>query len=232
MKKNIFFITIGIFLTACGGSSGDDTPPSPPEIINKAPSTPTQIYPENNALCINNTVNFSWNAASDPENDALTYVVEVSKNNTFTPVTETKTVTTTSTSISLEKGVAFYWRVKAKDSKNSSDFSSSNSFYTEGEGYTNHIPFVPELVAPNMNTIEQNTTTDLKWNANDVDNDALTFDVYFDTNNPPVSKIGENITDNTLNVTLEASKDYFWKIVVKDNKGGIAIGQIWNFKTD
>ena len=181
MKKYIYFTTIGILLCACSGSGGDDTPPTPPEIINKAPSTPTQIYPANNDLCIDNTVDFSWNAATDPENDALTYVVEVSKNNTFTPVTETKTVVTTSTSISLEKGVAFYWRVKAKDSKNSSDFSTSNSFYTEGDGITNHIPFVPELVAPSINTTEQNTTTDLKWNANDVDNDALTFDVYFDT---------------------------------------------------
>lgn len=233
MKKYLYLITIGLLFIACGGSGGDDTPPTPPPPTeNKAPSSPIQIYPANNDLCIDNSVTFSWNAATDPENDVLYYVVEVSENNSFSPLTETKTVSTTSTTISLEKGVAFYWRIIAKDNNNSSDYSAANSFYTEGNGVTNYVPFSPELVAPTINETVQSTTVDLKWTASDVDNDALTYDVYFDTNNPPINKIGDNITTTTLNVTLESSKDYFWKVVVKDGKGGQAIGQVWNFKTD
>ena len=79
----------------------------------------------------------------------------------------------------------------------------------------------------------QTPTATLEWNASDVDtSDALTFDVYFGTANPPTEKIGNNQTEKTLDVDLVSSTDYFWKVVVKDNYGGEAVGQIWNFKTD
>lgn len=46
------------------------------------------------------------------------------------------------------------------------------------------------------------------------------YDVYLGTVNPPTTKIGNNLTSPSLNVDLEASKNYFWEVVVKDNKGG------------
>ena len=233
MKKYLYLITIGLLLIACGGSGGDDTPPPPePPTENKAPSSPTQIYPANNDLCIDNSVTFSWNAATDPENDVLSYVVEVSENNSFSPLTETKTVSTTSTTISLEKGVAFYWRILAKDSNNSSNYSAANSFYTEGNGVTNYVPFSPELVTPTNNETVQSTTVDLKWTARDVDNDALTYDVYLDTTNPPTTKKEDNSANTTVTITVESSKNYYWYVVAKDGNGGKTIGQVWQFKTD
>ena len=78
----------------------------------------------------------------------------------------------------------------------------------------------------------QTTTTTLQWDASDVDTDPLTFDVYFDTVNPPTVKVSENQTTKTFDVALESSKDYYWKVVVKDDKGGTAIGPIWGFITD
>ena len=84
-----------------------------------------------------------------------------------------------------------------------------------------------------VDSIVQTETTTLEWNASDVDtNDALTFDVFFGTVNPPITKIGNNQTAKTLDVNLEASKVYYWKVVAKDGKGGETTGQIWNFKTD
>jgi hypothetical protein len=73
----------------------------------------------------------------------------------------------------------------------------------------------------------------LEWNESDVDdNDTLIFDVYFGIPNPPTAKIGDNQTVKTLDVNVDASKSYYWKVVVKDNNEGETIGQIWNFKTD
>jgi len=107
------------------------------------------------------------------------------------------------------------------------------SFYTEGDPEINHLPFSPELLQPDLNSVVQTATATLKWNASDVDtSDALTFDVYFGTVNPPTTKIGNNQTAKMLDVNLEPSKSYYWKVVVKDNSAGEAIGQIWNFKTD
>jgi len=232
MKNLLFTLTICSILWSCGGGGGEDPPPPPPP-TNKAPSTPSLVEPTNNLLCIDNTVSFQWNAATDPEGDAITYQIQVSKNNQFTDIVQTLNGSETTRSISLEKGIAYYWRVKATDNKNaSSSYSSAFQFYTEGEGITNHLPFSPVLVNPLLNAVEQGTTTSLQWTASDVDNDPLTFDIFFDTVNPPIAKEGDSQSATTLNVALNPSTNYYWKVVVKDDKGGQTIGQIWNFQTD
>lgn len=216
---------------SCGGG-GDDPVPTPE--ANKPPSTPTQIFPASNELCINNAVNFQWNVATDPDGDSISYVVEVSENNSFSPIKTSKIVLSTSTVISLDKGVAYYWRVTAKDSKNaSSNPSSANGFYTEGTGVSNYVPFSPELVSPVLSSIVQTASVTLEWSANDVENDALTYNVYLDTVNPPSTIVSESQSDKTYVVNpLTASTTYYWRVAVKDTKGGQSIGQVWSFTTD
>ncbi len=231
MKKLLYILTICSILWSCGGGGGDDPPPPPP--VNKAPSTPTLVAPANNLLCIDDTVAFQWSTATDPEGDAITYQIQVATDNQFNQIIQSLNDSSTSLSISLEKGIAYYWRVKATDSKNASgSYSSTFQFYTEGEGVTNHLPFTPVLVKPALNDVEQGVTTSLEWTASDVDSDPLIFDVYLGTNNPPITIISENQTGTTYTASLTASTNYYWKIVVKDDKGGKTIGQVWNFITD
>jgi hypothetical protein len=233
MKKYLFIIAISMVVSSCGGGGGDNPPPEPPPVANKAPNTPTQSAPANNLLCIDNTVSFQWNASTDPEGDAISYELQIATDNQFSLNLQTRTSTSTSISVSLEKGVAYYWRIKAKDSKNAaSSYSSTYNFYTEGDGESNHVPFSPVLVAPVLNAVVQTSTATLEWTASDVDNNPLKFDIYFDTANPPTTKIAENQSEITLNKALDASTNYYWKVVVKDDKGGVTIGQVWNFKTD
>lgn len=235
MKNFLYIAVIGIVSWSCGGSGGGDNPPTPtPPAENKAPTTPSTIYPANNELCIDNAVEFKWNASTDPENDAISYTVEVSENSSFSPISQTKTTSATSSNISLEKGVAFYWRVKAKDAKNAtSGNSSANQFYTEGDGVSNYLPFAPTLVAPTLDATVTENTTILEWTAADADTeDTLTFDVYFGTETTPTTVVSANQTETTYSAALASSKSYYWKVVVKDGKGGETIGQIWNFKTD
>jgi hypothetical protein len=40
------------------------------------------------------------------------------------------------------------------------------------------------------------------------------------TTNPPTEKAGVNQEAITLDVNIVASKEYYWKVVVKDDKGG------------
>ena len=221
-------------LTFCGGSGGgDEPPPTPQPPVNKAPSATSQSAPSNNLLCIDNTVSFEWTTSTDSDGDTISYEIQIATDNQFTQNVQNLTSSSTSTSVGLEKGVAYYWRVRAKDSKGAtSSYSSTFSFYTEGDGVSNHLPFSPSVVTPSLNEVVQATNTTLQWNASDVDNDPLTFDVYFDMVNPPITKVSENQTTKTFEVTLESSKVYYWKVVVKDDKGGTTIGQIWSFKTD
>ena len=232
MKKFLYIAIIGLVIVACGGSDGGGDPPPPPE--NRPPSTPTLVSPTNNKLCIDNALVFEWNASTDPDGDPVKYQLQIATDNQFTQIAhDFNNLTSTSKSVSLDKGIAYYWKVKAKDDKNAeSDFSPTYQFYTEGEGVSNHLPFAPVLVAPSLDATISESSVTLEWTANDVDNDALTYDVYFGTDNPPTVVLSPDQSETTISKDLVASTNYYWKIVVKDNNGGQTIGQTWNFKTD
>ena len=225
-------IIISTFVYSCGGG-GDDTIPEPKQ-VNNPPDKPLITTPTNNVLCINNVVDFKWEEASDPDGDTVKYQLQIATNNQFTEnLYMSPDILTTSYQVTLYKGIAYYWKVKTIDSKGlSSEYSSIFQFYTEGDGGSNHIPFAPNVVAPTLHQIIQTNTIQLGWTASDVDNDPLTFDVYFGTANPPTTIIAENQSATTLDVTLTPSTTYYWKIIVKDGKGGKSIGQVWDFKTD
>ena len=234
MKNLIYLLLISFSLLSCGGAGGDDTNPPDPEPANNKPTDPSNSKPSNNLLCIDNSLTFGWNASTDPDGDVITYQLQVATNNQFSEDLQTiNNISSTTTQLSLDRGVAFYWRVKAMDSKNaSSDYSSVFQFYTEGDGVLNHVPFLPAIVGPSLHEIVQSMSITLSWTASDVDNNPLVFDVYLDTVDPPVSIMSENQSGITLDVNLSASTDYFWQVIVKDDKGGITKGQVWNFKTD
>ena len=234
MKKLLYIVALSTIIWSCGGSSGGDTPDPPPPVVNNAPSTPSLVYPTNNLLCIDNVLDFNWNASTDPDGDSITYQVQVAKDSGFSQIVHTVTASTTTRNLTLEKGIAYYWRVKATDSKNaSSSYSSTNQFYTEGEGVSNHLPFSPVLVGPTLNSVQNGVTVTLEWTADDVDTtDTLTYDVYFETGDIPTQQVATNLTATTFSVDLTSGQTYSWKVVVKDGQGGQTDGQIWSFVTD
>ena len=232
MKNFIYLSIFGLLFISCGGG-GDDPAPTP-EVKNSPPSVPTLTSPTDSKLCVDNTVAFQWSASTDVNQDAVTYQIQVAKDNQFSQMIKTVEGSTTGQTIALENNTAYYWRIKATDSKGlSSEYSVINKFYTSGDAVINHLPFSPALLSPAINTVLTTATATLKWEASDVDaTDVVTYDVYFGTTNPPTSKVSENIATKTLDVPLFAAKEYFWKVVVKDNKGGEAVGQTWKFKTN
>lgn len=232
--KNIglFICLVVIYSCSSGGDGGSDDPSTP--VNNTAPTTPTLSYPTNNLVCISNTINFEWNAATDAQNDAITYQLQVATDNAFTQNLNSSNATTLSKQLTLNKGKLYYWRVKATDSKNtSSSYSTIYNFYTEGEGVVNHVPFAPVLVAPVLNAVQTNASVNLSWTAVDADaTDTLVYDVYFGTTSSPTAKVATAITSNSFSVNTTTATTYYWKVVVKDGKGGATVGQVWNFKTN
>ncbi len=229
MRNIIYIAIISSLFFSCGGSGNE------PIAKNTAPTIPSLVAPTNSKLCINNSVTFEWAASTDAEKNPIVYQIQIAADNLFTQIVKTLDGTALSQTIDLEKGKAYYWRVKATDSKNaSSNYSSTYSFYTEGVALSNHVPFSPQLVRPGLNSTISSTTATLEWTASDVDaTDVLSYDVYCGIDNPPTSKVGSAISSTSFNVTsLLPTKNYYWKVVVKDNKGGETTGQIWNFKTN
>ncbi|RVT80067.1 hypothetical protein EOD40_02850 [Flavobacterium sufflavum] len=226
MKNFIYYTLIGFLFVSCSNTGDDST--------DTAPIAPNLIAPENNILCIDNSVNFQWNIPVAVNNTSTSYQIQIAKDSQFSQIVKSAEGTSNSQTIALEKNTAYYWRIKATDNQSLlSEYSTTFKFYTAGEAVINHLPFLPELVQPTINSVFNTTTAKLSWTAVDVDKtDILTYDVYFGTVNPPTSKISENLAVTTLDVTLNPSKEYFWKVVVKDNKGGETTGQIWKFKTN
>jgi hypothetical protein len=228
MKKFLYLSIASAFLISCGNED------APAEATNVAPTVPTLVAPVNNKLCTNNAVSFQWNAATDSNNDLVVYQIQVAKDKDFAHIVMTAASTAIYQNFTLEKATAYYWRVKSTDNKDlSSTYSTVFSFYTSGDGVVNYLPFSPDLVAPELNSVLSTKTATLKWTATDVDTkDKLVYDVYFGTANPPTEKVGVNQDASILDVNVVASKEYFWKVVVKDDKGGETIGQTWRFRTN
>lgn len=227
VNKYLYISALIVILLSLGCSNSEPS--------NSAPTIPLLVFPSNGQLCISNTLNFQWKAATDADKDPITYQLQIATDNQFTQIVNDSELPSLVKSLTLDKGKAYYWRVKAMDSNTlSSNYSGVFSFYTEGTALSNHLPFLPQLVAPIMDALVTGTAAELQWTALDVDNqDVLSYDIYLGTNSTPTTKVGNNIGATSLQVsTLQTATIYYWKVVVKDNHGGETIGPVWSFKTN
>jgi hypothetical protein len=198
---------------------------------NKAPIAVNLIYPTQNLLCTDNTINFNWSKATDPENDALEYNLIIATDRSMTNVIENITITNLQTTVSLEKQTAYYWKVDALDINNKQGTSSEIfAFFTKGEGVLNYAPFSAELVSPENNSNQSaSTSISLVWDAADINTtDILTYELYFGENST-LTLIDDSLSDKSRIVSVESGKSYSWKVNVKDQNGAKSIGQIWSF---
>ncbi|MEW7289158.1 hypothetical protein [Aquimarina sp. 2304DJ70-9] len=233
MKRvTIYTILLGtvLLVLSCGGS--DDAPGPAPILQNEAPAIPKLVFPSDNVTCTSVDLEFAWNTATDPDGDTVSYVIEVAAENSFATVLFTAVTSEAKRVFDLEKGITYYWRVKSRDDKgNDSGYSEVQSFFTEPEAAINTIPTVPEVVSPGLGERVSPTNITLDWEANDPDNDNVTYDIYFGTSDSPVL-VEENMTASQLEVTVSSSTIYYWRVVVKDSNQNAAMGQVWNFRTE
>ena len=230
MKKEIKLIALLfsiLLLVACGG--GDDGPPP-----NSAPTTVTQVtFPTADLLCIDNTINFQWNASTDADGDAITYRIIIATDRELNNVIENRITSTNSITITLQQGVAYYWSVTAFDSEGQeAEASPTLAFFTSGPGITNYAPFTAAVDEPADESTVSAGTVNLKWVGGDTDvGDTLTYDLYFGlATNPPLETAG--LTSENANVTATAGNTYYWRVDSIDDSGVKTIGQIWSFDTN
>jgi len=92
-------------------------------------------------------------------------------------------------------------------------------------------PTVPTDPYPENNSTGHPVIIECTWTSHDPEWDPLTFDVYFDTNNPP-AQVTAGQSGNTFNPGLLAySTVYYWKVVAYDNDGNSTAGPLWTFST-
>ncbi len=227
---NLYIILLSLlFLFSCGGSDDGGVLPS---VLNEAPGVPKLVFPTNNLVCTNFNLEFDWDAAIDSNGDAISYTIEIAENDSFATIVFTQNTSQTTNIFNLEKGTTYFWRVKAMDNiGNESAYTAIQTFFTEPDAGVNIVPNTASVVNPTLGERVSGTTITLDWDATDGDNDPLTFDLYFGDTNPPVL-FAEGVDATALDVTVFPDTIYYWRVVVKDDKAGVTIGQVWNFRTE
>ncbi len=231
--KHIYIILLSVFiLFSCSDEEFESIEIDYPFNIELNPSVPGLIHPTNNLICTNFNLEFEWVKSVSDLKNSITYTIEIASDNRFNNILFWANTSQTNTTFNLEKGTTYFWRVKAIDEKGyESTYSRIYTFFTEPEAGVNTIPHSPIAVAPIIGTTITGTNATLDWNATDSDGNPLLFDIYFGESNPP-QLLAENLNVMTLDVQIEANKTYYWRVVAKDNNQGVAIGRVWNFRTE
>lgn len=95
----------------------------------------------------------------------------------------------------------------------------------------NDPPTSPGTPTPANAASIHGTEAELLWNCSDPEGDALSFDVYLDTVNPPTDRVATGLTAQAHSASdLAAPATYYWRIVAKDGIGQ-ATSPVWSFST-
>lgn len=122
------------------------------------PTTPFLITPLDGASGLPLSVNLTWEVVPSAE----TYEVQVSANSSFSPLFAVQIVTTTNFSLSgLQILSQYYWRVRARNSADVSDWSLQRIFTTQGPP----SPDPPLLLSPADNASNTELSVVATWTA-------------------------------------------------------------------
>ena len=227
MKKIYSILLVSLLLVSCSTEGIDSG-----NVINTPPGVPELVFPTEDLICTNFNLAFEWNEATDIDGDRLFYIIEIARDAMFTETLFSIKTSELRRSFTFEKGTTYFWRVKAMDHNlDESPYSEVRRFITEPEVSTNTIPQTPRIIAPRQGDTITEDTVLLEWESSDADGDILAYDVYFGETNPPALLV-ENIDQTIFGASILPNKKYYWRIVAKDNKQGVAIGRVWQFETN
>jgi len=228
MKKIVFLFSLVLCVFGCKDTT-DDGP-----IISEGQDMPIGvqlIFPFEDSLCnegtnltpSESTVYFEW-AAND---NAEIYILNI-ENLTTGDVTQYETVDFI-LPVTIPRAFPFRWFV-TYNFQNETRESAAWNFYNAGPGVQTYAPFPAEIIYPSMaQTIPATNSVSLEWSGSDVDDDIVSYDLYFGTNNPPTINTS-NISSNQLAVAVTPSNVYYWEVVTKDAAGNSSESGIYQFK--
>jgi hypothetical protein len=200
---------------------------------NNPPSSPIPLSPINNSEVNTYIPALTISNSSDPDGDSLTYDFEVYSDSTLTSkvasgsnVPQNSPNTSWTVNTTLSENTFYYWRARAFDGSDYSNWSNISSFYIN---VVNASPTAPNITTPGNAVLGPDGK--ITWEVS-VDPDALDIVSYIleidDDNNFMSIDIRETgIT--TPYITLESLSQYsnlkdntwyYFRIKAVDNKGG------------
>tara|TARA_B100001057_G_scaffold64406_1_gene58067 strand:+ start:3415 stop:4089 length:675 start_codon:yes stop_codon:yes gene_type:complete len=194
------------------------------------------LGPENNNNCTTairvsdqqSQVNFSW------QESLHTDEYELVVRDILTNVDQKKITLRLSSSIVLESGKQYSWWVNSKSLQTEKIAKSQVwTFYIEGIPNSSHFPFPAKLLSPENNTQVSldNGVLTLRWEAVDLDNDVLDYDVYLGSDPDDLELAIENLITNSISANLIPDRYYYWKVATRDKQGNVSNSDIGVFRT-
>ncbi len=102
----------------------------------------------------------------------------------------------------------------------------------------NTPPSTPVLKQPDDGMEQLMIPVQLSWDTCiDSDGDDVEYDVYVDTDSFPKKKVAKRIDETAVSsedfngLKLSEGTTYYWRVVAKDDNGGYAVSEIFEFKT-
>ena len=209
------------------------------EISNLAPSIPEPIFPDptdNTPVNISQGVTFQWET-EDLENDRIThrfYLYRQTQDEKYELVLDNAGLlqaSFTPASDLLKENQTYKWHIVSSDDEGNSAEGLQWSF-TTAPGIS-----APELQSPQNADNDVKFPVTLEWteSISDNQNDKLLYDIYLDTQNPPLTILnndGQSLSYRVPNSLLNANTQYYWKIEVKNPRNGVVVpSSIQSFQT-
>ncbi len=216
------FILISFFIAylSCETKTDDEDP------ANRDPVAPVLSFPEHKAENVEIDITLSWQISTDPDGDKVKYNVYLDTNASPAQIASAGQTTTTYKP-DLNINTTYYWKVEVIDDNGGKAQSGIWSFTTLGS-----LPTAFSLISPAMSETCVALDAKLVWRSStDPDGNDITYDVFFGTDNPPMSTVGTDQSDTTFLPDLVDNTTYFWNIMAKNESGGVSQSGIWSFTT-
>lgn len=185
------------------------------------------ISPAEGKVFKDTDVKFLWTTSTDKDATHKLYLGK-SKNFTDADIVGNDLTDTVYNAKGLEKNKTYFWMIKTTNSTESMS-SKVRSFSIINNAPTKPVPTFPKDKSE-LNKLELN----LLWNAStDPEGTAVVYDVYYSESTDFTDDDKEadfNGTKITLQ-NLKANTTYYWKVVAKDEDGGICESDVFSFKT-
>ncbi len=224
--KKINRVILILMCFNCSNESVDNNP---------NPGASSLIFPDNNQECnqgvdvsdTQSTVTFRWSATSNTDSYTLNL------KNLITQSTTSHPSLTNELAVTILKGTPYSWYIISENIDVVETAQSATwKFYNAGNPIESYAPFPADLLAPAMSSILSGVTDQtLTWQGDDIDNDIVSYDVYFDTTSPPASLEG-NTSNTSMNVTVASGNTYYWRVVTIDGEGNNSQSEIFEFRVE
>lgn len=198
---------------------------------NLSPSIPEIESPADKAVDVAKGAIFKWAKSVDPENDAITYDVLLSKNKEMKNAEKVKKAFgDTQFTLELDGHTTYYWQIVVMDADGNEVKSDVYSFTT-----VNSDPQLGAISFPanKAKNVEKNIT--LRWEATtDADNDEVKYNVYLSKEKDKLNetKVASDITTTEFQTgDLDGYSEYFWKVETVDSEGATDESEVYSFKT-